>query len=127
MSINSVAISGNLTRDGELKSTANGTGVLTLSVAVNERRKNQAGEWEDFPNYVECTLFGRRADSLAQYLTKGTKVSIQGHLRWHQWEYEGQKRTKLSVVVDEIEFMSPRQQQQTQVVSAVYSNEEIPF
>lgn len=83
--------------------------VLSFGVAVNDRRKNPTtGEWEDYPNFVDCTMFGARANSLSQYLSKGTKVSIEGKLRWSQWERDGQKRSKLEVIVDEIEFMSSR-------------------
>ena len=109
MSINRVIISGNLTRDPELRSTAGGTSVLGFGVAVNDRRKNQqTGEWEDFPNLIDCTLFGARADALKRYLSKGTKVTIEGKLRWSQWERDGQKRSKIEVIVDELEFMSSR-------------------
>ena len=109
MSINRVIISGNLTRDPELRNTQSGMAVLSFGVAVNDRRKNPTtGEWEDYPNFVDCTLFGARANSLSQYLSKGTKVSIEGKLRWSQWERDGQKRSKLEVIVDEIEFMSSR-------------------
>lgn len=110
MSINRVMISGNLTRDPELRSTAGGTSVLKLGVAVNDRRKNQqTGEWEDVPNFVDCTVFGARADALSQYLGKGQKVAIEGKLRYSTWEnQQGEKRSKLEVVVDEIEFMSSR-------------------
>ena len=109
MSINRVIISGNLTRDPELRSTASGLPVLGFGVAVNDRRKNQqSGEWEDYPNFIDCTMFGARAESLSRYLNKGTKVSIEGKLRWSQWEREGQKRSKIEVIVDELEFMSSR-------------------
>ena len=109
MSINRVIISGNLTRDPELRSTAGGMPVLGFGVAVNDRRKNQqTGEWEDYPNFVDCTMFGARAEALSRYLNKGTKVSIEGKLRWSQWEREGQKRSKIEVIVDELEFMSSR-------------------
>ena len=109
MSINRVIISGNLTRDPELRSTQSGMDVLSFGVAVNDRRRNpQTNEWEDYPNFVDCTMFGTRARSLAQYLSKGTKVSIEGKLRWSQWERDGQKRSKLEVIVDELEFMSSR-------------------
>ena len=109
MSINRVIISGNLTRDSELRSTASGLPVLGFGVAVNDRRKNQqTGEWEDYPNFIDCTMFGARAESLSRYLSKGTKVSVEGKLRWRQWEREGQKRSKLEVIVDELEFMSSR-------------------
>ena len=109
MSINRVIISGNLTRDPELRSTAGGTSVLGFGVAVNDRRKNQqTGDWEDYPNVIECTMFGARADALNKYLSKGTKVTIEGKLRWSQWERDGQKRSKIEVIVDELEFMSSR-------------------
>ena len=111
MSINRVIISGNLTRDPELRSTQSGMDVLSFSVAVNDRRRNpQTNEWEDHPNFVDCTMFGNRARSLSQYLSKGTKVSIEGKLRWEQWERDGQKRSTLKVIVDELEFMSSRNQ-----------------
>ena len=114
MSINRVIISGNLTRDPELRSTASGLPVLGFGVAVNDRRKNQqTGEWEDYPNFVDCTMFGTRAESIQQFLHKGSKVAIEGKLRWSQWDdrQTGQKRSKLEVVVEELEFMDSRQQQ----------------
>lgn len=111
MSINRVVISGNLTRDGELRTTPGGTDVLALGVAVNDRAKNQqTGQWEDRPNFIDCVMFGNRAQSLAPYMARGAKVAIEGKLRWSQWEKDGQKRSKLEVVVDEIEFMSARDQ-----------------
>ena len=109
MSINRVIISGNLTRDPELRATASGLPVLGFGVAVNDRRRNQqTGEWEDYPNFIDCTMFGARAESLSRYLFKGTKVAIEGKLRWSQWERDGQKRSKIEVIVDELEFMSSR-------------------
>lgn len=109
MSINRVVISGNLTRDPELRATSGGTQVLSFGVAVNDRRRNQqTGQWEDYPNYIDCTMFGARADALSRYLSKGTKVAIEGKLRWSQWERDGQKRSKIEVIVDELEFMSSR-------------------
>lgn len=109
MSINRAAISGNLTRDPELRHTAGGTGVLMFGIAVDERRKNpQTGEWEDCPNFIDCTMFGARAESLSRYLAKGAKVAVEGKLRWSQWERDGQKRSKIEVIVDDLEFMSSR-------------------
>ena len=107
MAINRVNISGNLTRDAELRCTAGGTQVLAFGVAVNDRRRNpQTGEWEDYPNFVDCTMFGNRAEAIARYLAKGSKVAIEGKLRYSSWERDGQKRSKLEIVVDEIEFLS---------------------
>ncbi len=109
MSINKVIISGNLTRDPELRSTAAGYSVLGFGVAVNDRRKNQqTGEWEDYPNFIDCTMFGTRAEGVSRYLSKGSKVAIEGKLRYSSWERDGQRRSKIEVVVDEIEFLSNR-------------------
>ena len=109
MSINRVVISGNLTRDAELRQTGSGTSVLSFGVAVNDRRRNaQTGEWEDYPNFVDCTMFGSRAQAVSQYLHKGLKVAVEGKLRYSAWERDGQRRSKLEVIVDELEFMSSR-------------------
>ena len=111
MSINRVVISGNLTRDPEMRATASGTQVLSFGVAVNDRRRNpQSGEWEDYPNFVDCTMFGTRAAAVQRYLSKGSKVAIEGKLRYSSWERDGQRRSKLEVIVDEIEFLSRGQQ-----------------
>lgn len=111
MSINRVNISGNLTRDSELRATAGGVQVLRFGVAVNDRRRNpESGEWEDYPNFVECVIFGARAEAVGRYLLKGTKVAIEGKLRYSSWERDGQRRSKLEVIVDEVEFMSRGQQ-----------------
>ena len=96
MSINRVNITGNLTRDPELRATAGGTQVLSF------------GEWEDYPNFVDCTMFGTRAEAVSRFLAKGNKVAIEGKLRYSSWERDGQRRSKLEVIVDEIEFMSSR-------------------
>ena len=110
MSINKVLITGNLTRAPELRETPSGFQVLNFGVAVNDRKKNQStGQWEDYANFVDCTMFGNRAASVARFLAKGSKVAIEGKLRWSQWEtQDGSKRSKLEVIVDEIEFMTSR-------------------
>ncbi len=113
MSINRVFVTGNLTRDAELMATQGGTQVLRFSVAVNDRRQNQqTGQWEDYPNFVDCVLFGTRAEAIARYLTKGTKVAVDGSLRYSSWERDGQRRSKLEVAVRDVEFMSRQQQAQ---------------
>lgn len=128
MSINCVNITGNLTRDPELRSTSGGTSVLTFGVAVNDRRRNQStGEWEDYPNFVDCTMFGKRAEAVQMYLSKGDKVSIEGRLHWSSWERDGQKRSKLDVIVDEIEFMSSRDKAPAQQAEPDYYDDNIPF
>ena len=115
MSINIVTISGNLTRDPELRQAGN-TSVLSFGVAVNDRRRNlQSGQWESIPNFVDCTIFGTRADALAGLLHQGSKVAIDGKLRYSSWEgKDGKKRSKLEVVVNEIELMQRETSQQPQ-------------
>ena len=147
MSINRVFITGNLARDCELKRTQGGTPVASFSMAVNDRFKNQqTGEWEDRANWVDCNLFGRRAESLSPYLVKGTKVAVEGRLRWSGWEDRetGKKRSKLDVTVDELEFLSRRENgavsgghagaygsgnggRDDYAVSGAYPDEDIPF
>ena len=115
MSINVVTISGNLTRNPEFHMAKYGDGgVLSFSVAVNERRQNQqTQQWEDVPTFVDCVVFGKRATALANILHKGLKVSISGKLRMSQWQDKatGKNRTKLDVVVNECEFMTARETQ----------------
>lgn len=127
MSINQATVSGNLTRDVEVRTTAGGMSVLKGSVAVNERRKNSMGEWEDYPSYVDFIMFGARAEKVAQYLSKGTKVCLQGKLRQDRWESNGEKRSKLEVIAEEIEFYKKTQAQKPQYVESFYYDEDIPF
>ena len=138
MSINSVILSGNLTRDPELKTTASGTSVLDFSIAVNDRRRSQSGDWEDYANYVDCTMFGRRAEAVSQYLAKGVKVAVEGRLHYSSWEDRngGGRRSKLGVIVNEIEFMSRQQAaapapgmdvNSVMASAEPYMEEDIPF
>lgn len=138
MGINRVCVSGNLTRDPEVMSTAGGSCVMKLGVAVNDRAKNQrTGEWEDRPNFIDCTMFGTRAESVSRFLAKGAKVCVEGRLRQSSWEdrVTGAKRSRVEVIVDEIEFMSgrddgaagaARQPRETARESSIY-DEDIPF
>lgn len=131
--LNTVSIGGNLCRDAELRVTVSGMAMLTFSVAVNESRKNQqTGEYEDYPNYVDCTMFGRRAESVSRYLTKGTYVALTGRLHQNRWQNNGgQKRSKLEVTVDNIHFESRGERDgryaQQQESSADVYDEDIPF
>lgn len=112
MSINRAAISGNIGGDPDLRQTASGMQVLSFSVAVNDHVKDANGEWKDRPNWIGCVMFGNRAESVSRFLSKGCKVAIEGKLRYSSWETDGgQKRSKIEVVVDEIEFMSRQQGQ----------------
>lgn len=106
MAINNVTISGNLTSDPTLRGKDD-FHALSFSVAVNDRVK-QGDDWVDRPNYIDCVCFGKRAQSLNQFLAKGMKVAVQGKLRQSTWEKDGAKRSKIEVVVAEIEVMTPK-------------------
>lgn len=110
MSINRVVLTGRLTRDAELRTTSSGMSVLRMRLAFNDRRKDpNTGDWVEAPNYVDLTLFGNRADALAQYMTRGTAIGVDGRLRWREWESSGgDKRSAIEVVVDNVEFLGGR-------------------
>lgn len=105
MSINKVMVTGNLTRDPEKRKTASGMPILAFGIAVNDRVKN-GDSYEDYANFIDCTMFGNRAKGCAGILKKGMKVAIEGRLRWSQWEKDGQKRSKIELIVDNVVFMS---------------------
>ena len=130
MSINRVCISGNLTRDPELKATGGGTAVLELRMAVNDRRKNaQSGEWEDSPNYVSVVVFGSRAEGLSRHLSKGSKLVVDGKLRWSEWadKTTGDKRSKLEVVADNIDFAGGAKSADADAAAGPVGEDDIPF
>lgn len=104
MNVNSVTISGNLTRDPELRQTRGGGQILVFSIAVNERRRNAAsGEWVDYTNYFECVAFGSTATWGAKYLHRGTKATVSGKLGYSSWEKDGQRHSKVNIRVDTID------------------------
>ena len=131
MSINKAMLSGNLTRDPEMRETASGTAVLGFCVAVNDRRKNpQTGEWEDYASFIDCTMFGKRAQGVSQHLSKGMHVALEGKLRQSRWEKDGKKHSRISVMVDEIDWTGNKRQEaesaDDQAPATVY-DEDIPF
>jgi single-strand DNA-binding protein len=108
--INRVIITGNLTKDPELGSIpGGGTSVCTLRVAVNGRRRNAAGEWEDQPNYFDVTVWGQQGENCHKYLSKGRPVAVDGRLRWREWtNNEGQKRQAVDIIADSVQFLGGR-------------------
>jgi len=108
--INSVVITGNLTRDPELRSTPSGTSVCKLRVAVNSRRKDgQSGEWVDKPNYFDVTVWGAQGENCANYLSKGRPVAVEGRLDWREWEtQDGQKRQAVEIIANSVQFLGSR-------------------
>ena len=107
--INRVIVTGNLTRDPELRSLNSGTSVCKLRVAVNSRRKNQNGEWEDKPNYFDVTVWGAQGENCATYLSKGRPVAVDGRLDWREWEAnDGSKRQSVEIIADSVQFLGSR-------------------
>jgi len=112
--INRVIVSGHMTRDAELRQTASGMAILSFSLAVNDRRRNaQTGEWEDYPNFLDCSMFGKRAESLSEYLSKGMQLTVEGKLRYSKWEKDGIQKSKVEIIAEEV-VLPPRQQPQAQ-------------
>jgi single-strand DNA-binding protein len=108
--INRVVISGNLTRDPELRSIpSSGTSVCSLRIAVNSRRKDESGQWVDKPNYFDVTVFGAQGENCAQYLAKGRPVAVDGRLNWREWEKDGVKRQSVDIIADSVQFLGSRE------------------
>jgi single-strand DNA-binding protein len=114
--LNKVMLIGRLTRDPEARTFPTGGKVANFGFAVNNRRKNQTtGEWEDEPTFVDVKAFNREkgrqlADLVEQYLHKGNLTYVEGHLKLEQWtNKEGQKQSKLVVILDDMQFLTPRQ------------------
>jgi single-strand DNA-binding protein len=103
--INVVVLVGRLVRDCEVKVTAGGTSVCRFSVAIN-RRKKTGETWADEVNYFDVSLWGRSADTLKPYLTKGRQVSIEGELRQNRWEQDGQARSKVEIFANQVQLLS---------------------
>jgi single-strand DNA-binding protein len=108
--INRVVLTGNLTADPELRSLASGNSVCKLRIACNTRRKNnQAGTWEDKPNYFDVTVWGAQGENCARFLSKGRPVAIDGRLEWREWEtQEGHKRQAIDIIADAVQFLGGR-------------------
>ena len=110
--INRVIITGNLTRDPELRSTGSGFQICSLRLAVNARRKdNQSGQWVDEPNYFDVTVWGAQGENCSRFLTKGRPCAVDGRLEWREWEtQDGQKRQSVEIIADSVQFLGGREE-----------------
>lgn len=110
MNINRVVLTGNLTRDPELRSTPGGLAICKIGIACNTRRKNgSTGQWEEKPNYFRVTVFGAQAENCSKFLQKGRPVAIDGRLEWSQYETtDGQKRESVDIIADSVQFLGGR-------------------
>lgn len=126
--INKAIISGNLTRDPELRQTQSGTSVLSMAVAVSERVK-RGDQWEDRPSYVDVTVWGARAEALAKFLRKGLRVAVSGRLRQDRWQDKqtGENRSRLGIVADEVDVMTPRDRGQERQAPARQQVARTPY
>ena len=108
--VNVVVITGNLTKDPELRSTSGGTSVCEMRVAVNSRRKDQSGQWVDKPNYFDVVVFGAQGENCANYLSRGRPVAVEGRLDWREWEAKegGGKRQAVQIIANSVQFLGSR-------------------
>lgn len=104
--LNRVTLVGRLTRDPELRHTASGDGIASLRLACSSRGRDENGQWTDKPNYFDVTVFGRQAESVAQYMGKGRRVGVDGRLQWREWEAsDGSRRQAVEVVAQDVFFL----------------------
>ena len=110
--INRVVLTGNLTRDPELRSLPSGMSVCSLRIASNTRRKNnQTGDWEDKPNFFDVTVWGAQGENCARFLAKGRPVALDGRLEWREWQdQQGNNRQSVEIVADNIQFLGGREE-----------------
>jgi single-strand DNA-binding protein len=107
--INRVVLTGNLTRDPELRSTSGGTSVCSLRIASNTRRRDASGEWVDKPNFFDVTVWGAQGENCATYLQKGRPVAVDGRLEWREFEdKQGNKRQAVDIIADSVQFLGSR-------------------
>jgi len=129
MNINTVTLTGNLTRDPELR-TAGETSVCDLGLAVNDRVKKN-GEWQDHANFLTVTVWGKQAENCAKFLSKGSQAGISGKLRYESWEKDGEKRSTVKVVAHDVQFLGSKngdtQDAPQTSVEAAGGDEDIPF
>jgi single-strand DNA-binding protein len=106
---NRTVLTGNLTRAPDVRETSSGSKVGRMRIAVNGRRKNTAsGEWEDKANFFDVTVFGQQAENCARYLSKGSRVAIDGRLEHEEWTQDDTRRERVVVIAENVEFLSAR-------------------
>ena len=112
--INTVIIAGHACKDAEQRITQNGSVVLRFTLAVNDIKKTPAGEWEQVANFFDCTMFGERAERIAPYILKGSKLMVNGRLHQSKWDGEdGKTHSRVDIIVQDIE-LPPRPQTDVQ-------------
>lgn len=107
-SVNQVILMGNLTRDPEVRQTPSGQSVCSFSLALNRAYKDQAGEWQEATDFIDVVAWGPLGERVAQYLTRGRRALVQGRLQSRSWEQDGQKRSKVEVLANDVTFLDGR-------------------
>ena len=107
-SVNQVILMGNLTRDPELRQTPNGQSVCSFSLALNRAYQDKSGQWQEATDYIDVVAWGPLAERVAQYLNKGRRALVQGRLQSRSWEQDGQKRSKVEVLANDVTFVDSR-------------------
>lgn len=107
-SFNQVILMGNLTRDPELRQTPNGQSVCSFSLALNRSYKGGDGNWQEATDYIDIVAWGPLGERVAQYVTKGRPVLVNGRIQSRSWEQDGQKRSKVEVVAQDVTFLGGR-------------------
>lgn len=123
MSINTCTLSGNVVAEPKQTVTPSGSTIVRFGLAVSDRRKNnKTGEWDDYTHYIDCTMFGKFAERMVVYLHKGVRVTVEGKLNYSSWEKDGQRHSKVDVIVNElVPPQQPRQQQPQQYQQPAYT------
>lgn len=107
-SVNQVILLGNLTRDPELRQTPSGQSVVSFSLALNRSYKDQSGEWQEATDYIDVVAWASLAERVSQYMTKGRRCLVQGRLQSRSWDQDGQKRSKVEVLANDVTFLDGR-------------------
>ena len=117
--LNIVALTGNLTRDPELRSLPSGMSVCSLRIANNQRRKDGAtGEWGEVAHYFDITVWGTQGENVAKFVSKGRPIAVQGRLEYREWEQDGNKRSAVQIIADAVQFLGSRDDGPSETPSA---------
>lgn len=115
-----------MTRDPNIRQTPTGTNILDFGIAVNDRVKDSSGNWTDYANFFDIVVFGNRAESLSKILTKGMRVAVNGKLRYSSWERDGQKRSKIEIIANDIDIMQRKGDQRQVGYQQANAQEYVP-
>lgn len=120
--INRITLIGRLTKDAEVTYTPGGMAIASISLAINRSTKGSDGQWYDEANYFDVKVFGKQADNLKAYLTKGKQIGVDGYLKQERWEKDGQKKSRVIINANDIQLLSPKDKNQASGSDSGYDN-----